>query len=130
MINPNPEIVQKSSGIAKELKEMFGVERAEFANKDKKGFGEVVDNEIKNLINNIKNPETETKFKTEEEINNMRMENIIETNVKDIGSMNPVDDFKAMVNQRDVALLEKGKYFFYHKIFKIQFFNINQNFNL
>jgi len=55
MINPNPEIVQKSSGIAKELKEMFGVERAEFANKDKKGFGEVVDNEIKNLINNIKN---------------------------------------------------------------------------
>jgi len=108
MINPNPEIVQKSSGIAKELKEMFGVERAEFANKDKKGFGEVVDNEIKNLINNIKNPETETKFKTEEEINNMRMENIIETNVKDIGSMNPVDDFKAMVNQRDVALLEKA----------------------
>jgi len=109
MVNPDPEIVKNSRSIAQEIKEMFGVEKVDYMDKDKKGFGEVVDNEIKNLINNIKNPNTETKFKTEEELSNMRMENIIETSVKDIGSMNPVEDFKAMVNQRDAALLDKGK---------------------
>jgi len=108
MVNPDPEIVKNSRSIAQEIKEMFGVEKVDYMDKDKKGFGEVVDNEIKNLINNIKNPNTETKFKTEEELSNMRMENIIETSVKDIGSMNPVEDFKAMVNQRDAALLDKA----------------------
>jgi len=108
MITPNPEIMEKSKGIAQEIKEMFNVKKVDYKNKDKKGFGEVVDNEIKNLINDIKNPETNVKFKTEEEINNMRMENIIETNIKTIGSMNPVEDFKAMVKQQDATLLDKA----------------------
>jgi len=108
MVSPNEEIVNKSSKIANELKEMFNIEKVDKGDKNKKGFGEVVDNEIKNLINNIKNSDSSTKFKTEEEINNMRMENIIETNVKDIGSMNPVEDFKAMVNQQDASLFEKA----------------------
>jgi len=108
MISPNSEIVNKSKKIASELKEMFKIEKVDNNDKNKKGFGEVVDNEIKNLINDIKNPESTVKFKTEEEINNMHMENIIETSVKDIGSMNPVEDFKAMVNQQDATILDKA----------------------
>ncbi|ORX80342.1 SPOC domain-like protein [Anaeromyces robustus] len=108
MTTPNPEIMEKSRGISQEIKEMFNVKKVDLKNNDKKGFGEVVDNEIKNLINDIKNPESNVKFKTEEEIKNMRMENIIETNVKTIGSMNPVEDFKAMVKQQDAALLDKA----------------------
>ncbi len=137
-VNPDAQLFEKATGAIKEVANKFPLTKNESSDKSRRQWGQAFDDEgltyrllllFLTLFYSVKLesyvPDPSAKKRKIEGQGDFSLEKLVSIGTNDVGSINPVQDFKDMLARRDVDLVEKAVEPICHCNNELYFFDSN-----
>eukprot|EP00026_Physarum_polycephalum_P002636 Phypoly_transcript_02644.p1 GENE.Phypoly_transcript_02644~~Phypoly_transcript_02644.p1 ORF type:complete len:733 (-),score=115.46 Phypoly_transcript_02644:534-2660(-) len=105
-VNPDIKLFEQASKVIKEVSAKFPLMRTESSEKNRRKMWGHANNDEVRLESYV--PDPNSKKRKIEGQGDFSLEKLVSIGTNDVGSINPVQDFKDMISRRDVDLVEKA----------------------